>query len=239
MVDKEKKLAVSGDGVFFTLQGEGDSIGRPAVFLRLQACNLKCKFSTSECDSSYTWKTTPEALAEMKLMVVSEVAKEIEKYPCDRLVVTGGEPMLQQVALVDLFEMISLTHPFIEIETNGTIMPIPEFFKFSPIFNCSPKLSNSGNDLSISVVPKVLNRLSWEDTASFKFVVSKDDDFKEIAELVAQCHLPSHRVIIMPEGVSVEDLSERMKKFAELCKKHGWRMTPRLQFYIWGNTRRT
>src|SRR5271157_4580203 len=69
------KFKVSGDGVFYTLQGEGITIGRPAVFFRLHVCNLQCVW----CDSWYTWnKNTPELWTEANNWTVEEAETHIE-----------------------------------------------------------------------------------------------------------------------------------------------------------------
>ena len=81
--------------IFYSIQGEGRSAGKPAVFLRLSGCNLKCRW----CDTKYAWKKGEE-------MTTGQIIQKIKKYPCKHLVVTGGEPMLQQEGLEELLKKL-------------------------------------------------------------------------------------------------------------------------------------
>ena len=95
------EIKLSGDKVFHTIQGEGKSIGQPATFVRLHECNLQCSW----CDTPYTWDKSMEeyhteasyvSMEELELMIhKSQKEKQVES-KCRRIVVTGGEPLLQQ-----------------------------------------------------------------------------------------------------------------------------------------------
>src|SRR3989344_5921172 len=90
---KPDMLKASGDQVFATLQGEGVTAGKPAVFLRLHFCNLACSW----CDTKYTWDTRKkEFWQESQDWTTDEAVRHITQFPANRLVVTGGEPLLQQ-----------------------------------------------------------------------------------------------------------------------------------------------
>ena len=156
----QMKLAKLGDGpeIFHTIQGEGVSVGAPAVFIRATRCNLHCHW----CDTDHTWnfKGTPwthekDAIpgytkhdkAEVTYeMEPEEAARRILAYPCDRTVITGGEPLLQEKAFLEMIHLIRATNPShqFEVETNGTRVPSSEFSAAVNQFNVSPKLSNSG-----------------------------------------------------------------------------------------------
>ena len=145
-------LKVSGDQVFATLQGEGITAGKPSVFLRLHYCNLKCgKSSGWKCDTGYTWdRTRKEFWSEPMDWTAAEATERIVsawlgKFPNEsdpNLVITGGEPLLQQQKLLPIID--KLPGWTIEIETNGTLNPLAELANCQ--INCSPKLANSGND---------------------------------------------------------------------------------------------
>ena len=99
--------------IFASLQGEGPSAGRPVAFLRLSRCNLACQW----CDTAYTWHFTGDERphrsgetydrkANQLTLSEAQVAERIAALGQDRLVITGGEPMLQAGALATLLELL-------------------------------------------------------------------------------------------------------------------------------------
>jgi organic radical activating enzyme len=91
--------------IFYSLQGEGYYVGTPVIFIRFCGCNLKCSF----CDTKFD---------EGKEYIVPDILDELKKYPCKRVVLTGGEPSLQ----VDHY-LVNMLHDFgyiVHIESNGT-----------------------------------------------------------------------------------------------------------------------
>ena len=227
-------LLVSGDKTFFTLQGEGISLGKPATFLRLHMCNLACSW----CDTKYTWdKSDPRYFSEPERWSFDDVIEKINQNPVKRLVVTGGEPLLHSRALDSLFAKLPDWN--FEVETNGTMPPTPYMIERGVQFNVSPKLANSGNGEAIRYRPNVLRALNAVPNSSFKFVVMGPEDVPEIEKIVAEVPLDNDKIILMPEGVSQEAISEHGQAVAELAKVKGWRVIPRLQIMLWGAKRRT
>ena len=83
--------------IFESIQGEGASAGAPCSFLRLATCNLRCSY----CDTKYSWDfKNYDYDTEVELVSVDEVLRRLPR--TDRIVVTGGEPLLQQGALLEL-----------------------------------------------------------------------------------------------------------------------------------------
>lgn len=106
--------------IFYSLQGEGAYTGRPAVFVRLAGCNLRCVF----CDTKHQ---------AYKDYTKEEIAREIAVYEARHIVFTGGEPSLQLDAdTVDYFHELGY---FIQVETNGT-RKLPSNVDW---VTCSPK----------------------------------------------------------------------------------------------------
>ena len=149
LIPKSDEFVLSGDAVFHTIQGEGNRIGKPTTFIRLHFCNARCKY----CDSWYTRHTgTKEFYREattasffMLDLLIKDAQKQagLRKANCKTICFTGGEPLLQQDKIVQF--MLLYPEYEVQIETNGTIMPNECLLKKAK-FNCSPKLSNSGNE---------------------------------------------------------------------------------------------
>ncbi len=213
--------------IFYSIQGEGPNVGKPAVFLRLAGCNLRCKW----CDSKFTWNNqSSNSKFQTKSNVqvsISKILQQIRKYKCKHLVITGGEPTLQQDALIPLLER--LNGYYIEIETNGSVKL--KINKYLEQINCSPKLKSSGNP-PYSLMIKPTNR-----KAVYKFVVAKKSDLKEIEKYIKSNKIPTDKVWLMPEGVNKKVVQERSKWIIEICKKNGYNFSPRLHVMLWGNKR--
>ena len=240
---KIARLADGSPEIFHTLQGEGASLGAPAVFLRLSMCNLHCHW----CDTPYTWnwEGTPwphqdgfkfSKAEQIIELTPSEVAPLLSAFPCDRLVITGGEPLLQQEELSELLSLLP-TLSFIEIETNGTQIPDKTIEDCATQFNVSPKLSNSGMKEELRLKASALRFFSSCGKALFKFVVCNSSDLAEVLALQGSFQIPSSRIYLMPEGRDVEALQKRSLWLADICRDHGFRFSPRLHVLLWGNQR--
>jgi len=96
--------------IFYSMQGEGPAMGRPATFVRLADCNLRCE----GCDTDQK---------PARILTLSDLLAEI-KILGPRVVITGGEPTLQMAELSELITGLQSMGKEIHIETNGT-NPIP------------------------------------------------------------------------------------------------------------------
>jgi organic radical activating enzyme len=180
-------------------------------------------------------------------MLFEDVLKEIQKYPCKRLIFTGGEPLIQQDQIVEFIQGYLDSEYAVEIETNGTILPSADLLDEGPfntvsdwpfvILNCSPKLSSAGMEKKDRIKPEALQCINDYEASIFKFVVTSNEDLSEVESLVTELGLRSNKIVIMPEGVDSETLTKRMQELANVVKARGWALTPRLQIYIWGNKR--
>ena len=233
-----------GPEIFASVQGEGPSSGEPTAFVRLSRCNLACVW----CDTAYTWHfagderphrsgETFDRKANQVTLDVTDVADRILALGQRRLVVTGGEPMLQAPALAPLLAL--LPDVTVEIETNGTALPPPKLDVWVDQFNISPKLAHSGNARDLAIVPKVLRTYVSDGRAYFKFVVAEPADVDEVRELVRAHALPRGRVFLMAEGTNSETLRERQEWLVPLCLEHGFRLSDRLHIHLFGDTRGT
>lgn len=239
----------TGPEIFLTLQGEGPTAGCPAVFIRSSLCNLHCRW----CDSGHTWNFTgtpwphdkdraPGDSKHRREDVIIEIKPEdlaarVLAIDCSRLVLTGGEPLLQQPAWTAMLNTIRHHRPAIavEVETNGTLLPEPAFEPHIDQFNVSPKLANSGVDGPRRIHPAALAFFANSPKAWFKFVVTDPADLDEIDALLDRFGPPRERVILMPEGRSAADLDRKAAWLAPLCFNRGFRFGDRLQIRLWGD----
>lgn len=233
---RKDSILASGDGAFFTLQGEGPTMGLPCVFFRLHVCNLRCTW----CDAFYTWNPNSEEFwTESFRLSFEEAAKRISDcwQPKDdsvpkRVIFTGGEPLIQKNQIDQVMKI--LNHGWLvsgrpwhaEFETNGTLMPTEAQLRHAQ-FNCSPKLANSDNKHHAMVKPKVLAALNEANT-TFKFVCRDATDLDEIEEVYLP-HISKDKVIIMPEGIREQEITGHARQLYEPCMERGYRMMPRFQ----------
>lgn len=235
--------------IFFSIQGEGKSIGVPSIFVRTTLCNLHCIW----CDTDYTWnwKGTRFQHANdlrpgyqkfdkstwIEKCTVEAVAEKVAAFPCRNVILTGGEPLLQQPALTALMQHLRKTDPLYhyETETNGTIMPIPGFEALMDQYNVSPKLENSNNTRKLREKPLVYRYFAANPKANFKFVVAEKKDLAEVLELKKNYHIDPEKIWLMPEGSSRQTLTKRRQWLVEVCKNEGFRYSDRLHVQIWGS----
>ncbi|ALE17262.1 Queuosine Biosynthesis QueE Radical SAM [Altererythrobacter epoxidivorans] len=233
-----------GPEIFASLQGEGPSAGMPVAFVRLSRCNLACVW----CDTAYTWHfegdnrphrsdETYDRKANQVTLEVGEVAQRIAALGQDRLVITGGEPLMQGAALAELAE--ALPDMAIEIETNGTTKAPVRLDIRVDQFNVSPKLSHSGNPAELALIPERLDAYATDPRAFFKFVIADPSDVDEVLSLHERYRLRPGHVFLMPEGTDSATLREREAWLSELCVQHGFRMSDRLHIHLYGDTRGT
>lgn len=220
--------------IFFSVQGEGVNAGRPAVFLRLALCNLACTW----CDTKYTWDWQQYDPGEQTMeMSPGDIERQILGYDCRYLVVTGGEPLVQQRQLIGLLQSLRNKGFSIEVETNGTIVPDPELVDLIDHWSVSPKLENSGNSLSLREIPECYRFFDSLPSSHFKYVIQNEHDVVELQDIMLKYNLPPAKIVLMPEGQNREVLLERSRWLVELCKSHGFLFSTRLQILLWGDKR--
>lgn len=228
---------------FVSLQGEGVSMGAPAAFLRLGNCNLACSF----CDTPYTWDESRFNLRdELHPEEVSAVAEWVIERAPGRLIVTGGEPLLQQKQLEQLFfeidarsDALGKARHFLEIETNGTVPPLSSLVGRVDQWNVSPKLRNSGEPNERRIRPAALRALGESGRAHFKFVIQAAEDVREVDELVSELGLLPERVILMPEATNAAILRDRSPQVAAEAMARRYRFSGRIHLELFGERRGT
>lgn len=236
--------------LFYSIQGEGKRTGYPSFFIRTNLCNLRCKFPGGNlCDTPYTsWDfENPDNLGELKIEnIISEYNKY---YPCD-IVITGGEPTIQGRELFSLCQEIKKNNKeiFITLETNGTF--IDDYVDYIDLISISPKLKSSVPFNTEYEKFHEKNRLNYDVLKSYheyhqkekldtqwKFVVTSEEDIKEIKAIQEKIGIQNKDIFLMPEGINEKELSEKRLMVVELCKQHHFNFTDRLQILLWGNKR--
>ena len=239
--------------IFFTVQGEGASVGYPAVFVRAANCNLQCYW----CDTDYTWNwqgtdfshINDKRLGGIKYdreeqsvaVGIEDVAGMVLRYNCDRVVITGGEPLLQQAAWVELMTLLREQHAdfYFEVETNGTLLPSPEFNQLIDQYNVSPKLSNSKMIQTTREKPEVLEKFAADPKACFKFVVADAMDCAEVMTLLKRYEIPKNKVMLMPMALDEDSLVSGSEWLVEQCKMMNLRYSDRLHIRLFDGERGT
>lgn len=221
--------------IFASVQGEGATVGVPSVFVRLAECNLRCSF----CDTKYTWDWEHhDREANVVELPRDEIVATIERLAGDgisTIVITGGEPLLQQDAIAEV--AAELGDYEIEVETAGTITPTDSLARRIDRWNVSPKLASSGNKLTARLRSAPLAWFAASPRATFKFVAVTPDDLAEIGSIAATYQISPERIIVMPEATDAATLAERSRALAPACTQHGYRLGTRLHVMLWGSER--
>ena len=203
------------------------------------------------CDSSASWSAKYKHLS--PFATTDELAFEISKYASwskdNHLVITGGEPLLGwQKAYIEMFdhpELKDLTH--LTFETNGSKKVIGEFSDYLNMRNidvtwmCSPKLSLTGEDQTITIDPDSLLSMNkvHKSNINLKFVIRDEEDILEVEQALnkySNAGVVVEDVYLMPEGATLEGQELTERNVADLCMKHGYKFSPRLHITLFGNS---
>lgn len=234
------KLAISE--VFYSIQGEGPTTGYPAVFVRLGGCNLMCggegtqkdkelhDGATWRCDTIEVWMKS--RAKQFKDILPIDCIDAIKKGA--NLIITGGEPLMQESNVIEFIKYVKHNYNkdcYIEIETNGTIIPTNELIEVVNQWNCSPKLANSGmpnlKTFNINAIEK-LNKLN----TAFKFVLTNNIDWEEVKKYYLNI-VNNNKVWLMPSGSSQDELIKSKEIVAEIAKNNYIKFTNRLHIEVW------
>lgn len=221
--------------IFDSLQGEGVNTGVPCRFVRLALCNLHCHY----CDTKYTWDFAHHDYErEVYELTLEAAAEQVLSAPGRHVVVTGGEPLLQQRALAKILERVP-QDLFIEIETNGTRVPLPSLRQRVNQWNVSPKLKSAGDSEALRLRPDALLALRDTGRAYLKLVVRSEQDRDEAEALRARLGFSRERTLLMPEATTREELEARSGEVAAWAQALSLRFSSRLHVALWGGRRGT
>ncbi|MBT3423934.1 MAG: 7-carboxy-7-deazaguanine synthase QueE [Bacteroidetes bacterium] len=144
----EEQLPQTGYSVSGTIQGEGKLAGTPSLFIRLAGCNLRCSWKAFDgsidfCDTPYS----SHNLEEFEELEVDEIIQIVKQnlHGIKHVIISGGEPTLQNLAVVELAKELKKLYLHITMETNG-ILFFPYLARYIDLFSISPKLKSSEPD---------------------------------------------------------------------------------------------
>lgn len=223
--------------IYKSIQGEGMLTGVPSVFVRASGCNLRCCF----CDTPYaSWR--PEG----RDYAVDEIVAEVEEWDCAHVVITGGEPMLF-AELIPLCTALRRGGRHVTIETAGTLdLPVecdlmsisPKFASSAPSATKHPRWRRRHERQRHR--PEVISRLIDAYEYQLKFVVDGPGDLDEVhTYLAALSQVDAERVLLMPQGRTVDEVARRAVWVKAACAEQGWTYCPRKQLEWFGPVRRT
>jgi 7-carboxy-7-deazaguanine synthase len=228
---RRSSIRVKISEIFYSIQGEGMLVGVPSVFVRTSGCNLRCVW----CDTPYTsWQPEGEERS------LDSIVDEVNSYGGSHVVITGGEPMIAP----EIQELTARLAQHITVETAGTI----DANVRCDLMSISPKLANStphtrdngrwaDQHERLRYQPEILRRLIQLYPYQLKFVITDPVDLQQVNAIISDIGASRSRVVLMPEGVDAAVLAERGRWLADIAKREGFRMTPRLHIDLWGNRR--
>ena len=205
--------------IFYSIQGESSYAGRPCVFVRLTACDLRC-----------SWCDTPYAFYEGKKRSLDNVLAEVEAFSCPLVEVTGGEPLLQP-DVYPLMEALLARGRTVLLETGGhrSTAQVPA----GVVIILDVKCPGSGESEKVDWTN--LDRLRTHDEV--KFVISDRRDYEyargvitrhELSGRAAAIHLSPVHGVMEPRMLSEWVLADNLPVRVQL----------QLHKYIWDATTR-
>ncbi|HNQ24983.1 MAG TPA: 7-carboxy-7-deazaguanine synthase QueE [Phycisphaerae bacterium] len=223
--------------LFYSIQGEGKLAGLPSAFIRVSGCNLRCAW----CDTPFSsWEPEGEELE------VADILDRLADHPTQYVVLTGGEPLIMP-GIEELTRRLHEEGYHVTLETAGTVWRDV----VCDLISVSPKLANSTpwehddgrwaeaheeHRLNIPVIRRLLTLGDYQ----LKFVLQELEDMAEVDLILGSLdEYEPTSVLLMPQGVTAEEVAQRSRWIVPICTQRGFRYCPRLQISIFGNVRGT
>lgn len=205
--------------IFFSIQGESTYAGRPCVFVRLTACDLRCAW----CDTAY-------AFAEGRKRDVGDVVAEVQRYDCRLVEITGGEPLLQEDVYGLMDRLLELGYTVL-LETGGhrDVSRVPA----AVVKVMDVKCPGSGEAAKIDWAN--LDRLGRADEV--KFVIRDRTDYDFACGVLARYELAARTAAVLFSPVHGV-LDPRVLAEWLLADRLPARLQLQIHKYVWGATTR-
>jgi len=200
--------------IFYSIQGESSYTGLPCIFIRLTYCNLRCSY----CDTEY-------AFYDGKDISIDNILSEIKKYPTDLVMITGGEPLIQDYC-INLMQKLITENYSVMLETSGSMKlnKVPKKVIKIVDFKCPSSNMMEKNDWQI------LSDIQKQD--EIKFVIGNKKDYDWSKKMITKYKLNELcPVLFSPvyNVMSIQDLSEWILKDGIKV-----RLQSQLHKHIWG-----
>jgi 7-carboxy-7-deazaguanine synthase len=214
--------------IFSSIQGEGQYMGIPMVFVRLTGCNLRCSW----CDTKYAYH-------EGENYTVQRLINELAKLKIRDLCLTGGEPLVQDETPKLISDLVGLGYT-IYLETNGSLdignLPKSDRVKISLDIKCPS--SGEVNKMNFSNI----EQLNAGD--QIKFIIADMNDYEYAKKILFEYITePNYEIIFTPCQQNRDKTSEQidLTKLADLVLRDGLRVRvlPQLHKLIWPNEERS
>lgn len=197
--------------LFYSMQGEGPASGQPSVFVRLAGCNLHCE----RCDTP-RMKVQEVGIGNLAQHINEHLSRHSNN--C-RVVITGGEPLLQSDELTTLISKLNSDH--IDLETNGTIKPDNNLISMFSYLVVSPKKDSIRDPVSRR---DFFNFWASYSNVYFKFVVGPQSwmyNESEIMEILKEFSINPGHCFVMPGGSTFHELTVTGPKTWKIAMRIG------------------
>lgn len=210
--------------VFKSIDGEVNAFyqGAVTVFVRLAECNCRCSY----CDTKYSF-------AKGIAMEVHEVVRLVTSYRSKKVTITGGEPLLQLDAVLELIQKLLALGYKVSVETNGSIA-IPELYRDNQNVSWVVDYKLISSNQMEKMIPEAFESLTQKDFV--KFVISDKDDFDAALNVRSDlrnkhnCHA-NFAFAPLHGSLNPKDLYELIEVFGDGSEL----MNVQLHKYIWPN----
>lgn len=215
--------------MFLSICGEGTEIFKPAIFIRGSKCNFRCKYP---CDTIYSYENG-------KKIMLKDLIKNIQIYPCKTIFLTGGEICLQAASIFELCKWLYSHNYEIILQTNGSFY-VPEIFDLCNMISVDFKGPSSGMKSNESFIKNIIKKYSNNTKIQLKFLVKDKKDYIFAKNKIKKYYNKNIEYVIGPVGgLNLKSLVEDYYKKDNFFKNMtNIRIGMQIHKLIWGVKKR-
>ncbi|MFI3186346.1 MAG: 7-carboxy-7-deazaguanine synthase QueE [Methylococcaceae bacterium] len=180
--------------IFYSLQGESNTVGLPTVFIRLTGCPLRCVY----CDTAYAF-TGGEKIA------IDDIIAQAEQYESKYVTVTGGEPLAQPACLELMTKLLDKGY-IVSLETSGAL-DVSEVDR--RVVKVMDLKTPSSGEVSRNLYQNI-DYLSQKD--QLKFVIGNDEDYQWSKAILVEYDLVNRCEILFSPVMGLQNATELADK---------------------------